>query len=57
MAALNTVRNLVAESRFSSEQWYNPRRELLDIFNAEGVDTAFANTFTRYDLPHRSAPR
>lgn len=30
-------------------------RELLDIFNAEGVDGAFVNTFARYDLPHRSA--
>jgi hypothetical protein len=32
-------------------------RELLDIFTAESVDTAFANTFARYDLPHRSDPR
>ena len=32
-------------------------RELLEIFNAEGVDSAFVNTFARYDLPHRSAPR
>jgi hypothetical protein len=32
-------------------------RELLEIFNAEGVDTAFVNTFARYDLPHRSDPR
>jgi hypothetical protein len=32
-------------------------RDLLDIFKAEGVDTAFVNTFARYDLPHRSAPR
>jgi hypothetical protein len=32
-------------------------RELLDIFNAEGVDSAFVNTFARYDLPHRSDPR
>lgn len=30
--------------------------ELLDIFNTEGVDTAFVNTFARYDLPHRSNP-
>lgn len=29
-------------------------RELLDIFDAEGVDTVFVNTFARYDLPHRS---
>ncbi|HEX9068178.1 MAG TPA: hypothetical protein VF807_05370 [Ktedonobacterales bacterium] len=32
-------------------------RELLDIFDAEGVDSAFVNTFARYDLPHRSDPR
>ncbi|KIF74548.1 hypothetical protein QR77_12270 [Streptomyces sp. 150FB] len=31
-------------------------RELLDIFDAAGVDTAFVNTFARYDLPHREAP-
>ncbi len=32
-------------------------RELLDIFTAEGVDTAFANTFASYHLPHRNDPR
>lgn len=32
-------------------------RELLDIFTTEGVDTAFANTFASYHLPHRSDPR
>lgn len=32
-------------------------REQLDIFNAEGVDTAFVNTFARFDLPHRRDPR
>jgi hypothetical protein len=32
-------------------------RELLDIFNAEGIDTAFVNTFARYDLPYHSDPR
>ncbi|MGW0060878.1 hypothetical protein ACWDTT_13250 [Streptosporangium sandarakinum] len=32
-------------------------RELLDVFTAEGVDTAFVNTFARYDLPHRDDPR
>jgi hypothetical protein len=32
-------------------------RELLDIFDAEGVDAAFVNTFARYDLPHRDDPR
>jgi hypothetical protein len=31
-------------------------RELLEIFDAEGVDTAFVNTFARYDLPHRGDP-
>jgi hypothetical protein len=31
--------------------------ELLDIFNAEGVDTAFAYTFASYHLPHRDRPR
>jgi hypothetical protein len=32
-------------------------RELLDVFEAEGVDSAFVNTFARYDLPHHSDPR
>jgi hypothetical protein len=32
-------------------------RDLLEIFDAEGVDSAFVNTFARYDLPHRSDPR
>lgn len=32
-------------------------RELLDIFTAEGVDTAFVNTFVSYFLPHRHDPR
>ncbi|MCC3650266.1 hypothetical protein LIX60_01880 [Streptomyces sp. S07_1.15] len=27
-------------------------RELLDIFDGCGIDTAFVNTFARYDLPH-----
>jgi hypothetical protein len=31
-------------------------RELLAVFDAEGVDTAFVNTFARYDLPHRDDP-
>lgn len=31
-------------------------RELLDVFTAEGVDSAFVNTFARYDLPHRADP-
>lgn len=32
-------------------------RELLDVFDAEGVDAAFACTFVCYGLPHRSNPR
>jgi len=32
-------------------------RELLDILDAEGVDSAFWYTFARYDLPHRADPR
>jgi len=31
-------------------------RELLEVFTAEGVDSAFVNTFARYDLPHRADP-
>jgi hypothetical protein len=31
-------------------------RELLEVFEAEGVDNAFVYTFARYDLPQRSAP-
>ena len=32
-------------------------RELLEVFAAEGVDSAFVYTFARYDLPHRDDPR
>jgi hypothetical protein len=32
-------------------------REVLEVFEAEGVDNAFVNTFARYDLPHSSNPR
>ena len=32
-------------------------RELLDIFNAEGVDSVFVYTFANYDGPHRDDPR
>jgi hypothetical protein len=32
-------------------------RELLDIFEAEGVDAVFVYTFARYDLPHHEDPR
>lgn len=31
-------------------------RELLDAFDAEGVDIAFVYTFARYDLPRRADP-
>lgn len=31
-------------------------RDLLAIFDSEGVDAAFIYTFARYDLPHRSDP-
>jgi len=31
-------------------------REVLDVFDAEGVDAAFAYTFARFDLPHRLEP-
>ena len=32
-------------------------RELLDVFESEGVDAAFWYTFARYDLQHRDDPR
>lgn len=32
-------------------------REVLEIFDAEGIDSAFVNTFARYDLPYSSDPR
>jgi hypothetical protein len=32
-------------------------RELLEVFESEGVDSAFLYTFARYDLPHRSGAR
>jgi hypothetical protein len=32
-------------------------RDLLAIFDAEGVDTVLAFTFASYNLPHRGAPR
>jgi hypothetical protein len=32
-------------------------RELLEVFDAEGVDTAFVYTFANYHLPHRDDPR
>jgi hypothetical protein len=32
-------------------------RELVEVFEAEGVDSAFAFTFASYSLPHRADPR
>jgi hypothetical protein len=32
-------------------------REVLAVFEAEGVDSAFLNTFASYHLPHRADPR
>jgi hypothetical protein len=32
-------------------------KDRLDLLDAEGVDTAFANTFASYHLPHRRDPR
>jgi len=32
-------------------------REVLDVFETEGVDAAFVYTFARYDLPHRDDRR
>jgi hypothetical protein len=29
----------------------------VDVFTAEGIDSAFVNTFARYDLPQLSNPR
>lgn len=31
--------------------------EVLEVFDSEGVDYAFVNTFARYDLPHHNDPR
>jgi hypothetical protein len=31
-------------------------RELIDVFESEGVDSAFVYTFARYDLPYRANP-
>ena len=32
-------------------------RELLEVFDSEGVDAAFVYTFARYDLPHHEDPK
>jgi hypothetical protein len=31
-------------------------REVLETYEAVGMDAAFVYTFARYDLPHRAAP-
>ena len=31
-------------------------REVLEVFESEGIDAAFVYTFARYDLPHRTGP-
>lgn len=48
---------LVGEYLRDEQEQASYLREQLDIFVAEGVDTAFVNTFARYDLPHRDDPR
>ncbi|MCP3782908.1 hypothetical protein NLX85_05955 [Micromonospora sp. A3M-1-15] len=48
---------LVGEHTRDEQEQATYLRELLDVFTAEGVDTAFVNTFARYDLPHRDDPR
>ena len=32
-------------------------REVLDLYESEGIDAAFVYTFARYDLPHRDDPQ
>lgn len=32
-------------------------RELLEVYESEGIDAAFVYTFARYDLPHRDDPK
>lgn len=43
------VRDEAEQARYLSE--------VLDVLTSEGVDSAFVNTFARYDLPHRGDPR
>lgn len=47
---------LTAEYVRDEEEQARYLRELLEIFDAEGVDGAFVYTFARYDLPHRGNP-
>ncbi|MEU6074194.1 hypothetical protein [Micromonospora sp. NPDC047074] len=48
---------LVGEHTRDEQEQATYLRELLDVFTTEGVDSAFANTFARYDLPHHDDPR
>ena len=47
---------LTAEYVRDEDEQARHLRELLKVFDAEGVDGAFVYTFARYDLPHRSDP-
>ena len=48
--------NLKVECVRDEEEQATYLRELLDVFDAEGVDAAFVYTFARYDFPHRDDP-
>ncbi|WP_410658001.1 hypothetical protein [Amycolatopsis sp. lyj-112] len=48
---------LTAEYIRDEAEQANALRDTLDILTAEGVDSAFVNTFARYDLPHHTDPR
>lgn len=44
---------LAGEYERDEDEQANYLRELIDVFDSEGVDSAFVYTFARYDLPHR----
>lgn len=48
---------LNGDYRRDEEEQARSIRELLAIYLAEGVDSAFVNTFALYQLPHRPNPR
>jgi hypothetical protein len=50
-------RQLKGEYVRDEEEQATYLRELLEVFESEGVDAAFVYTFARYDLPHRDDPR
>ncbi len=52
-----TPRGLDGEYRRDEAEQARYVRELLEIFDAEGVDSAFVFTFVLYQLPHREDPR